>query len=288
MEEGAYYLPGTVTGERETIVTSTVDARPQYILNLPGPGWAPLVSAVFTAAFFLLLTIKAVVPALISGVIAIAGIVWWMWPADPGPKPPADIGGGIRLPINIVGRKSHSWMATIVLAIVMAMIFASIVFAHFFLWTSSEEWVPDGVTAGDWWRIAVSAALLVATSVAVMLAGRSLPQPGGRPWPFVALLGVAATALMASFGIDVWNVLDGGVSPTASGYGATLFAIIGYQGFIAAALFIVAGFVIAKGIVGRIDKERRATFDTIRLLLHYAVIQGLIALFIVHPFPEIG
>ena len=33
--EGAYYLPGSVTGTRDTLVTSAVDARPQFVLRLP-------------------------------------------------------------------------------------------------------------------------------------------------------------------------------------------------------------------------------------------------------------
>ena len=42
------------------LVTSPIDARPQYILQIPGPSWQPLLAAVFTAAFFLLLTVKLV------------------------------------------------------------------------------------------------------------------------------------------------------------------------------------------------------------------------------------
>ena len=43
VEDGRHYLPGTATGRRETIITSPVDAKPQYLLQLPGPGWAPFI-----------------------------------------------------------------------------------------------------------------------------------------------------------------------------------------------------------------------------------------------------
>ena len=56
---GRYYLPGTATGRRETIVTSPSRRRRNTLLRLPGPGWTPFLAAVFTAAFFLLLTVKA-------------------------------------------------------------------------------------------------------------------------------------------------------------------------------------------------------------------------------------
>ena len=37
-------LPGLATGGRETIVTSPIEAEPQYLLRLPGPSWLPLLA----------------------------------------------------------------------------------------------------------------------------------------------------------------------------------------------------------------------------------------------------
>ena len=47
---------------------------PQYLLLLPGPSWRPMLGAVGTAGFFLLLTVKLVIPALVFGAFAIAMI----------------------------------------------------------------------------------------------------------------------------------------------------------------------------------------------------------------------
>ena len=55
VEGRPHYLPGTVTGVRETIVTSPIEATPQALLRLPGYGWTPILAAVFTAGFFMLL-----------------------------------------------------------------------------------------------------------------------------------------------------------------------------------------------------------------------------------------
>ena len=51
-------------------MTSPIDGRPQYLLQIPGPGWQPVLAAVFTAAFFLLLTVKFVFTAIVCGVLA--------------------------------------------------------------------------------------------------------------------------------------------------------------------------------------------------------------------------
>ena len=52
VKAGRYYLPGRATGGRESIVTSPVDARPQYLLQLPGPSWLPMLAAVFYRGVF--------------------------------------------------------------------------------------------------------------------------------------------------------------------------------------------------------------------------------------------
>ena len=119
VDAGRYYLPGAPTGGRETVVTSPIDARPLYILQMPAGSWYPVLAAFGTAAFFLLLTVKLVVPALFFGVFAVAMIIRWVWDTDPGPThPPVDVGGGITLPVYVTGPMSHSRWAMVVLIIV--------------------------------------------------------------------------------------------------------------------------------------------------------------------------
>mgnify|MGYP006193087545 CR=1 FL=1 len=71
-------------------------------------------------------------------------MIWrWLWDADANPPhSPVDIGGGLRLPVSCSGSASHSWWAMIILVIVCASIFGSLVFAYLFLWTTSPEVWP--------------------------------------------------------------------------------------------------------------------------------------------------
>jgi cytochrome c oxidase subunit I+III len=177
VKAGRYYLPGSATGRRETIVTSPIDARPQYVLLIPGePSWTPLFAAVFTAGFFILLTVKLVTLAVLCGVVALAVMLRWMWRSDPGPvSAPVDIGGGIVLPVYATGATSHSWWGTISLLLVAASIFGCLIFSYFFLWTVSPEiWPTDDLPPLAW--PAAAALLYVASSGAIALAGRRLTQ----------------------------------------------------------------------------------------------------------------
>ncbi len=84
VKEGRYYLPATVSGGRETLITSPIDAKPQYVARMPGAGWTPLLAALFTAATFLMLTVKLVTPALVAAVLAILFCIVWTWRLDRG------------------------------------------------------------------------------------------------------------------------------------------------------------------------------------------------------------
>ena len=100
---GRHYLPGTISGLRETIITSPIEATPQALLRLPGYGWSPLLAAVFTAGFFMLLTVKLVTLAVASGLFAVVAILIWMWSSDPKPMRRAEIGHGIKVPTYVSG-----------------------------------------------------------------------------------------------------------------------------------------------------------------------------------------
>ena len=135
VQDGRHFLPGSITGLRETIVTSPVDAMPQYLLRLPGPGWTPLLAAVLTAAFFMLLTVKAVVLALICGLLGLlCGRVEWV--SDLKPLPTFDIGANLKLPYATGG------VACLVghdVCYCRRGAYLSYVFSYLFLWTVSRS-----------------------------------------------------------------------------------------------------------------------------------------------------
>ena len=105
-------------------------AEPQYLQIMPGPSAWPLVAAVFTAGFFILLTIQAYGPAVASGLLAIPSTLRWLWETDrPVAVERAHIGAGIHVPTYVTGPATHGWWAMIILLIVIGMIFLMAVFS---------------------------------------------------------------------------------------------------------------------------------------------------------------
>jgi cytochrome c oxidase subunit I+III len=282
---GRHYLPGTATGEREALVTSPFDARPQYVLILPRDGWTPLLAAAATAAFFLLLTVKLVMLAAVTGALGIAILVRWLWTTDRGPiRPPVDIGAGIRVPVYLTGSRSHSWWAMGVLLLVAGATFASLLFSYFYLWTLAAEWPPAGQRLPAWgWPVAAGSAW-AASSGLILAAGRALAT--GAPSLFRRWLATGALAMLAAVALDLGGQWTAGLAPTGHGYGATVATAILIQGLFVAALLVMTAYSLARSWAGRLSPTRRATFDNTMLLWHYTAAQGVIGLAALHALPR--
>jgi cytochrome c oxidase subunit I+III len=288
VEAGRYYLPGSITGRRETIVTSPIEALPQYLLRLPGPGWTPLLAAIFTAAFFMLLTAKAVALALICGVLAVAMVLVWMWDSDPEPLGAADIGGGIQLPTYAPGSLSHSWWAMIVVLLVAGSLYLSYVFSYLYLWTVSPQFWPKPTALAPATSPALSGFLLVVGSAILVVAERVLPRKLQSGRIFETLIALAAVALAAALMSEVSAQWQSGLRPETDIHGALVAMAAFLQAQVTLAVLVMAGFAIARSLGGRLDRERRVMFDNLGLLYHYTVGQSLLGLLLVHGFPRLA
>ncbi|HUF80633.1 MAG TPA: cbb3-type cytochrome c oxidase subunit I, partial [Burkholderiales bacterium] len=265
VEAGRYYLPGTATGGRETIITSTVDAKPLWVMRLPMPGWAPVLGAWFTAAFFMLLTFKLVLPAAVCAVIAVGALLHWAWELDPpASHPPVDIGGGLRLPVYMSGPDSQAWWAMVILMLVSGSLYGCLLFSYLYLWTVSPQVWPGSVPPAAWPLAA--AALLALGSGVVGYANRAVTRSGDCR----ALL-LAVPLLIAAFAVNF--LAHRGLSPQESAYGAIVYTVLAIDGFFAVVAITMTLFAVARRIAGRLDRRRRVTFDNARLFWHYTVAQ---------------
>jgi cytochrome c oxidase subunit I+III len=279
VQAGAYYLPGSATGGRDTLVTSAVDAVPQFVLRLPMPGWAPLVGAVFTAAFFFSLTFKLVALAALCGVIGIGALLHWAWYLDsPADQGLVEIGGGLSLPTYVSGPVSQAWWAMVILMMVAASLYACLVFSYLFLWTVSPQIWPESTP-----RLALAlgaASLFVLSSGAVGWANRRLRRYGS-----CRALWLAVPLVVAAFFLNVAS--HGDVAPSQTAYGALVCTFLAFDGFFIASTLVLALFVLARQAAGRLDRVRRVSFDNARLFWHYTVAQALVGIALVHGFPRL-
>jgi cytochrome c oxidase subunit I+III len=271
-------------------VTSPIEAIPQYVIKMPGPGWPPILAAAFTAAFFLLLTIKLLTIASVCGVLAVFFILVWTWGLDPGhEKGNVAIGSGLSLPTYMSGPSSHSWWAMIVLMLVAGSLFLSYVFSYLFLWTvSPQAWPPQGsppLPAIAW--PGASALLLLAGSVLMTICGRNLSQPGKISMAVNGGIFLALACLAGALVVEIAGHVQSGLSPVANSHGAMVYMSATLFGQLVLAVVIMGLFTIARSFAGKLDRERRVTFDNTMLLYQYTVGQSLLGLALVHGFPRL-
>ena len=287
VEEGAWFLPNSATGTRETIVTSPIDGEPQYLMRLSGPGWAHLAAAVFTAGFFLLLTVKAVALALTCGVLAVAAILVWVWETDPPPAGRVPIGGGILLPTYASGPLSHSWWAMVVLMLTAAALYFSYLFSYLYLWTAAPLTWPAAAALPATWPL-VAALLLALSAAMLLLVLRFVRRPTQRRVALSLAIMVGMAALAAGLAADAMGWLGRGFRPTTDGHAALVGANAVLQAQIAGAVLIMGGFAAARSMAGLIDRTRRVVVDNLALFWAYALGQAAVGLLLTHGFPRLA
>jgi cytochrome c oxidase subunit I+III len=290
VEAGGHYLPTTATGRREALVTSPAEALPQYVAVLPFPGWGHVVAAVGTCVFFFALTVPLLVTAGVSFLVALGGMVWWLWTGtDHGPMRPrtVDIGDGIRLPTHATGPLTTSWWAMVTLMLVAGTAYACLLASWLFLWLVNGDamWPPpDQGRAATSWGLAAFG-LYAAGAAAIWGAARLLGR--SSHWPLRGALLAAAALFALGSAADLWALWSGGVRPEAHAYGAASFAIGAWQATHVAIVLVMAFYTLARSLAGRLDAERRLTMDNTMLFALYTAGQGTAGLALLHLFPSL-
>jgi cytochrome c oxidase subunit I+III len=246
------------------------------------------VAAVFTAAFFLLLTVKVVVPAILCGVIAIAACLVWVWELDPGPGAGRiPVAANLKLPAYMAGPTSHSWWAMVVLMLVAGSLYLAYLFSYLYLWTVSPQvWSAGAALLPSFEWPAAAGALMLASIAAFAGADRLLPALRRRNAIVPLLVFVGGVCLAGAVAVETLGHWQAGLRPTESAYAAMVYMASALTAQLAFAIVIMTGFTLARYFTGCVDAQRRVTFENTALLTYYTAAQGLLGLLLVHGFPR--
>jgi cytochrome c oxidase subunit I+III len=273
---GEHWLPGTATGLRETLVTGARDAGLRHLIVLPGSSWLPLLGALGTAGYFLLLTVKWVGTAHVFGVLAVGCTIAWLWQTDRLPAMAhARIGEQVRLPVGATGIASHSWWGTVIVVVVDLTVFASLAFAHVHVAMRALACPPPGADLPPAAPLIVSGAAFLLSPAVLWWFGRPLRHQAPKPWRAAVLLPAAALALGAC-ALLVGSHAEAGLTPRAQAWSATLAALLAYVGLHAALVVLLAGYLAARVATGLLTPRQRATYDNSMLLWGCACVEGVV------------
>jgi len=283
VEQGRYLLPGTATGHRETIITSPLRAEPQYLQIMPGPSIWPLLGALFTAGFFLLLTVQAYTPAIVSGILAVPSIMRWLWDTDrPVAETEVDVGAGIRLPTYATGPGTHGWWATVMLLIVVAMVFLMTVFSFLFVQGIHPAYWTDYGQAG--WALPI-VALYCGAGALTLLGRHLLGRKGSTHWSPATQVVLAGATAATAWGLDFGAWRNSGLDPELTAQAALIMALLAQQGMLVAVAGLMALYLALRNSRNMIVRPRSVTFDVIALFLLYVCVQGAASAALTRLFP---
>jgi cytochrome c oxidase subunit I+III len=286
VEAGAHWMPGTVLGRRETIVSSPVKAVPHHVIAVTNDSWWPLVAGLGTAGFFLLLTVKWIATATLCGVVALAAMVAWLWQTDRAPlHARVRVARDTTLPVGATGRWSHGWWATVIVVVVDATVFASMVFAHLHVSMRAATCPPPGAAlpAAGWvWGAAAAAALAAGTS---WLALRHRRPDAARARQTL-LWAVALAATLGAAALALAGHAAAGLAPVRDAWSATVGALLAWQAFHAAVVAFMVLYLLARFAAGRVGPQSRSTLDNTGLFTAASALQGALGLAVVQLLPR--
>jgi heme/copper-type cytochrome/quinol oxidase subunit 3 len=288
VDAGEFYLPDAEELRRETIITSTLDAEPIQCLRLAGPTSVTLWAALFTGGVFVFPVFHLYWPALVSAVLALAVILYWLWigSAEIPEKPEKDVGLGLTLPLYLSGPRSCGWWAMFITMIGDSTAFLSLVFGYFFFWTVRDDFPPDsGAGPGLLWPTLATMALLVAW--ALTWAVRRRHGAAGPAGLRQALWLAAGATALGGAGLLVGPWLAG-LDPTSHAYPATVWVLVGWTVAHAGIGLVMQLYCIARSLARRLTPEHDIDMWNVSLYWHFMAITAVVTWAVVALFPLVA
>ena len=291
IDEGRYFLPDAEEGRRESIITTVLDARPLQVIRLGGPSWKPMLAAVTLGGVFILTTYHLYWSALVSGIAALAAILWWLWTGtgEIPEKPEKAIGHGITVPLYASGPTAPGWWAMFITMTGDATAFASLIFGYFFFWTVHADFPPAATPglAGPGVLWPMTALALCLASWALTIAAR---ETNARGQVAVARIALAAGAVAAIGGglaalAGPWFT---GLEPTLHVYPAIVWVLVIWVAAHAALSAIMQLYVLARSIAGRMDPVHDADVRNITVYEHFFALSAVITFPLIAFFPGVS
>ena len=285
VNEGAYYLADASEGYRETLVTSVLDAEPVQCQRVPGPTVVTILSAALLGGVFVALTFEFWIFALLSGLGALAAILWWLWTGTgeiPG-RPTKDVGLGLRLPLYASGPASVGWWAMFITMVGDGTAFSSLVFGYFFYWTIHPDFTAGQSGPGILWPM-----IALALFLAAWLATLGARELNARGWIGGVRLGLVAAFLLtvAASAAGFAGPWQHEMAPTAHVYPAIVWILVIWTLVHAAAGGIMQLYCLARSFAGRLTREHDMEIRNVALYWHFMAITAVITFAVIGLFPE--
>ena len=283
--DAAGLLGDPASGRRESMGTSILGGVPEQVIRLPGSSWQPLLAALAIAALLACFIARLYLGSTLMLLVLLGQFGAWAW-ATGDRDAPATVQAGPRLelPVQHACRNAPGWWALVVSLLIDGSLFASLVFAYFYLWLGTDAWPPAPMHAGADAPAWIALALLGICWIAAAASARLMRRGDGR-----ALAGPMVVAALAGAGFlwAQWQAVASGTSaPDEHAYASVVWTLAGFHAVHVAVAMLVGLFVAARGWSGYVGAERSLEQRIAAALWGYVAAQGIVAWGVIHLFPE--
>ncbi len=287
IDHGNFYLPDAQEEMRETLITSTLDAHPIQCMRVPGPTFVTHLAALFSGGFFIFATYHWWIPTIISGVLAVVFIVYWLWTGTAWipEKDEKNVGMGVSLPIYKSGPLAAGWWAMFITMLADMTAFISLIFGYFFYWTVQENFPPQVAGPEFFWPV-TGAGLLLFSWILTKLSWQWNRK--NKTKRFYACLLVASLMSLAggiAFLAGPWvHKMD----PTVHVYQAIVWVLVIWTALHAVLGSLMQLYCLARRMAGRMTARYDADITNVSLYACFMAVTGVITALVISGFPAIG
>ncbi|MHC9084615.1 cytochrome c oxidase subunit I [Luteimonas sp. RIT-PG2_3] len=280
------WLGSVADDRREVLGTGIRNARPEQVIRVSGSTWLPLLSALTIAALLACFIAKQYVAAAGLLLPLLALLLVWAWTTGDRHAPlRREAAPGTWLPTQRSSANAPGWWALVIGLLIDGSLFASLVFAYFYLWLGTPQWPPQASSVAASGMALPALFALLASSVGAAMMSAMNRRNAARPAQAMAvasgLAGIAFLYLHAAALRDVGP-------PQAHAYAAVVWTLAGFHAIHVVVAGLAGLFACARIGRGYADSERDLDVRIASGLWHYTVVQGTIAWAVIHLFPRMA
>lgn len=276
----AVQLAEPYADRREMLVTTLIDARPEYAVVLPGPSILPLLTAL--AAFVVFLGFLTTYWVTAAGVVAaLAALIAWTWPSEPEgeherPRPPA----------RHEGPRSTAWWGALMFIVFSAAVLIPLLFSYLQIWSANTEWPPDSYERPDLLLPAISSVLLVLSGFILWWGNRG--ERDERDSRMRLGFSIALLLGAAFLAIQGWELVRFEHPWTEHAYTSLYYMVVGFHVLTVAVAMGMALWALIRSYLGHYARGHRNSADVATMFWYYAVGGWLLVLACAYLLPYVG
>lgn len=174
-----------------------------------------------------------------------------------------------HLPNLVQGQRAPLWWAMVMLLVIEAMVFGTLIATYFYLRMHQPEWPPGGVAPPDLLLPTLNTLLLMASSLPVYLADHAITEGNSRRLTWGMALGAAMALTFL-----VLKALEYSAVPYAwddHSYGSIVWLMVGFHSAHVLSVVLKTVVVAVLGARGYFDAERNLGVQINGLYWHFVV-----------------